>query len=818
MRLLLPLCCICVLVAAERPIAPALAIGLNAITSYGDAWQFTDMMRYGREWISRTDAKAWTVVEDAQGWPVSLKHADGRTAEISPAHPIFMYFYGRHVQGEVTLTWEGDGEVAVAGRTVKEVVATAPTPRRKVYAWDYTAGDPTIEVTRSNPADHVRDIHLWMPGLADSTQTFHPEWTALLAPYPYLRFMDWRRTNNSTESAWSDRKRPEDMRQSGAIAWEYIAQLCNETGKDAWICIPHLATDDYVRQLARLFKARLDPRLRLYVEYSNEIWNHSFAQTHWLYQQAQDEITAKGLKDAAGAPLAKWTYAVDLCGRRSAQIWEIMARELGDPERIVRTITHWKWLERAMAAALDPAHGEGRVDLIGLNGYFISGHAFDYCRREAATWDIDEAFDVLSQLVLLDDAPAWREEIAKVRAQWPRIPITCYEGGQHFANPFTADAQGDVITKLMIAVNGDRRMRGLYASALESWHLAGADGFTAFLDVGPWSKYGCWGHKEYVRQPLDDVRDASGTVIERGAHKWAALLDYAARSQRRRPTAGLAISPTVLPEAVPGQPYEARLAASGGTPPYAWKLLGGRLPHGLSLAADGTIAGTPAASEQLAFLVDCTDSAGVPVARPLALFMPPVAPAAWRTLDPAQLSPVHGVPACTDSAAASLAQGYAVQAAITPAKAPGAHQTLGFAINLTPDGDKDDYLTLGIRDGNVTVHSRFLKGSRGEIWPPRTFAITPDSGETSSKSAWDAGEAWTITATTRPGSGTGAIDLILEVRDQDGQPRLAGGRADVAQGRLLLRELAVKDVLRSGPWGLLAGDAAVSALRWAPLP
>ncbi|HEX8755087.1 MAG TPA: Ig domain-containing protein [Steroidobacteraceae bacterium] len=58
----------------------------------------------------------------------------------------------------------------------------------------------------------------------------------------------------------------------------------------------------------------------------------------------------------------------------------------------------------------------------------------------------------------------------------------------------------------------------------------------------------------------------------------------------------VAITTGSLPAGTVGNAYAATLAASGGTSPYKWSLIGGSLPSGLSLnAASGAIAGTPAA-------------------------------------------------------------------------------------------------------------------------------------------------------------------------------------------------------------------------------
>jgi hypothetical protein len=56
-----------------------------------------------------------------------------------------------------------------------------------------------------------------------------------------------------------------------------VIRLCNTLGKNAWISIPHLATDDYITKLAQLFKEKLEPHLTVYVEYSNEVWGSLFS-------------------------------------------------------------------------------------------------------------------------------------------------------------------------------------------------------------------------------------------------------------------------------------------------------------------------------------------------------------------------------------------------------------------------------------------------------------------------------------------------------------------------------------------------------------
>lgn len=57
---------------------------------------------------------------------------------------------------------------------------------------------------------------------------------------------------------------------------EVIAQVSNECGVHPWVCLPELATDDYVLQAATYLKANLSGSLRARIEISNELWNGQF--------------------------------------------------------------------------------------------------------------------------------------------------------------------------------------------------------------------------------------------------------------------------------------------------------------------------------------------------------------------------------------------------------------------------------------------------------------------------------------------------------------------------------------------------------------
>lgn len=56
--------------------------------------------------------------------------------------------------------------------------------------------------------------------------------------------------------------------------------------------------------------------------------------------------------------------------------------------------------------------------------------------------------------------------------------------------------------------------------------------------------------------------------------------------------------------------YEQTLLAASGTPPYTYAVTAGSLPTGITLAADGTLSGTPTVADIYSFTVTATDAVG----------------------------------------------------------------------------------------------------------------------------------------------------------------------------------------------------------------
>ncbi len=159
--------------------------------------------------------------------------------------------------------------------------------------------------TATSPLDSgVTNVSLMRP-TSPGASTYDPPGT-LFDPNVEAAFADytterWLTANgNTTEVNWSDRALPGYATadySDGKAVWEYLVMLANETGKDLYITIPVNASDQYVTNLANLLRygsdgvnpytspqanpvyPGLNPNLHVYVEWSNEVWNSSFAQS-----------------------------------------------------------------------------------------------------------------------------------------------------------------------------------------------------------------------------------------------------------------------------------------------------------------------------------------------------------------------------------------------------------------------------------------------------------------------------------------------------------------------------------------------------------
>lgn len=270
-----------------------LGVNLAGPADWGREFPFKDIMRYGRTWTTHnnewvgggqnpwdTDVLA-DIPLDAEGYPLSLPVEVPGTEAPQVVRTVWDTGGGLP-EGTYVVLYDGNGDLDAWGGLVN-VVSDLPG-RMEI---EVGAGNEilALELYESQLGDHIRNIRVLLPGTEDTyeEQPFEENWLEKLEPFQALRFMDWGYTNGSNMRQWSQRTQVNDYTwtQKSGVPYEIWADLCNLKSADAWVCIPHAADDEYVTEMATFFRDNLDPGLTLYVEYSNEVWNWIFEQTHY---------------------------------------------------------------------------------------------------------------------------------------------------------------------------------------------------------------------------------------------------------------------------------------------------------------------------------------------------------------------------------------------------------------------------------------------------------------------------------------------------------------------------------------------------------
>ncbi|WP_127106428.1 hypothetical protein [Pararhodobacter zhoushanensis] len=528
--------------AAQIDVSPrdgrhALGLNLSEVAGWSTEAPFIDVMHNASRWVGHLPGQWGGMDEDAlrdagalddDGWVIAIPRTVRRLSTfVLMDLPAEM----TSTAGTWHATWEGSAYLSFSGaaRNVRFGDNSA--------TFEFTPGQGSVLIEfnrgtlRNLSIVHERNLARHAAG-----EVFNPDFLARLQGVETLRFMDWMLTNNSTVEHWDQRAQMGDYSWSRrGVPLEILLRLANETGAEPWFTLPHRADDAYIRQFAQTVRDGLNPDLRGWFEFSNEIWNWSFTQADWAEQSARARWNRE------------WAW-VQYGAVRSAQAMGIIdAVYAGATERRVRVLglfTAWLGLEHDMLTAPDymaeyPTHRppSESFDALAVTGYFsgelhsedkqplVQGWLRD--SRAAAETDADaqgltgeardafiaaHRFDTALDLAaqeLLDGSVSGNAENS-VRdlldrtlphhvavAQDYGMALVMYEGGTHVVvRP--QDHGDEELVAFFTALNQSAQMGELYRTLIAGWRTLTPAPFVAFNDIGKPSVWGSWGHLRHI--------------------------------------------------------------------------------------------------------------------------------------------------------------------------------------------------------------------------------------------------------------------------------------------------------------------------------
>lgn len=460
---------------------------LSGIAYYSAQFPFADLMKSGGGWSSRDNNGTWGAAfpsMTADGYPASL--APGQHALNAVAWTGTHYQAGRYV-----VLWDGDGTVSFPLSNVS--IAESSANRIAIDVTD-TMGNVWVGIDRTSATNPVHNVRFLWPGTEATyrNEPFNPAFIAKIAPFSLLRFMDWGATNGSPVVEWANRSHVGDVTYGtpAGVPIEVMIDLANSLHVDPWFCIPHQASDDYVRQFAVLLHARLDPALRPHIEYSNEVWNTGFSQTTWANARSK----SLGLESPFGQPALY--YAT-----RAVQMFKLIQGVYGtnDSGRLVRVLAGQAAWDNFLTHALAYQDTAANADVMAIAPYFGAASADDPAQvATSLTLSSSQVVDQMLANVRGDIKSSMTSNAAL--AQRYHLTMKAYESGPGDTTAgFPADKQ-DAMTALFVAAHSDARMKDVYSEYYTQWVAAGGDTMNQYNDIGGWSKWGLWGSLQYVTQ------------------------------------------------------------------------------------------------------------------------------------------------------------------------------------------------------------------------------------------------------------------------------------------------------------------------------
>jgi hypothetical protein len=428
------------------------------------------------------------------------------------------YYPNINQTNQYVLLYDGDGVISLAfDATVTEYSAG----RIKFTVIPSTVRDNGVYVRllQTNPANPVQNIRVI---LAQDEYTYNQDlltdnFMRFITQFSTIRFMDLLETNGSPVSEWNQTTLPSQDTQAmpSGISIDLLTKIINRSGRNAWINVPHLASDDYVNKLASFLKANLSASSLIYVEYSNEVWNSFFAQGQYAINQSK----ALNLSNAH-----------KFYGTRSLQIFNIFSTVFGST-----TASRLKFVISYQAVSSWVAN-QIMTTTVLINNVNVTVANVTNVIASAPYYDCNSIGNAVNTAVVATETPddvitTCNNQFASLQSilqtgynvsiSYGNISMATYEAGTSISEQQAIYTGGNnpAATVNFIAANRAPGMYNVYKTLLNNYQQSNysTTGPTMlFSSIGLPSKYGSWGLLDYMDQ-----------INEEPTHpKFQAVLDY----------------------------------------------------------------------------------------------------------------------------------------------------------------------------------------------------------------------------------------------------------------------------------------------------
>lgn len=529
--------------------APSLGINLGDVSDWSVLQPFLDVFKLSRPWMTGRDYSQWdtqgTLDLDESGWIVSLPDYDPDAPQTTGDGSAYDYVHTiiftndhdnptNYEDGRYVIRYDGEGTLEVENATI-----VSQEDGRIVIDYDDSVAYVRLKLLSTDPnntGNYIRNIEVVKEeyeALLDAGEIFHPRFLETVDDFRAFRFMDWMSTNiHVTEmqdrdfiTDWSDRNSPDDARWVGGdgIPVEILVELANKAGIDPWFTFQFGASDEYMVNFATYVRDNLDPDLHAYFEYSNEVWNFSFAQAQLAHTLGQ-ELLGSDVPDAwrqyYGIQASNMANILDTVYNNDPgdQMSKVFGGFIGD--------SHGAELAALLAPDWVAMGGDRPIDagfdVYAVTGYFgvFSGETWDVTQPDGSvvTEPVIQQFIDAGEQGIVDfinylrtgeglvnpntgEPEPYHDHLMNLRnwfsyhyqvAEQYGMELVGYEGGQHLS-PFFETSSNQEVVDFLVAAQHHPDMAFVYEDMLSYWREAGGTLMVLFNSHDIDDRWGSWG-------------------------------------------------------------------------------------------------------------------------------------------------------------------------------------------------------------------------------------------------------------------------------------------------------------------------------------